>query len=184
MTTLLTTDNLNKIFREIYDNADTAYEEAMKLESSKFIKIHCPDLRIITINESVIALVGSPGLLDSSMRETVTDVILSNNITEIPDRCFTNMPNLLTVSIPHSVTSIGERAFEGCSSLDELTIPVSVTTVGNNVFEGCPDLGLLFMSDELWNDGDPTFIDCSSGEPTVLLLSERIVDGDFSAVFR
>ncbi len=42
--------------------------------------------------------------------------------------------------IPEGVTSIPNYAFKNCSSLTSVTIPESVTSIGNNAFNGCSAL--------------------------------------------
>ena len=47
----------------------------------------------------------------------ITELIIPDGITSIPDRMFYKNTNLKSVTIPKSVTKIGDYAFYGCSSL-------------------------------------------------------------------
>ncbi len=60
---------------------------------------------------------GNLHILDADGNE-VTEVVLDNTITTIPESGFWNCSNLISITIPDSVTSIGEYAFLSCDNLD------------------------------------------------------------------
>ncbi len=65
--------------------------------------------------------------------------------------CFAGNESITTVVIPENVTSIGFGAFEGCKSLSELTIPESVNSIREGAFANCPSLNSINgMSPETW----------------------------------
>ena len=52
----------------------------------------------------------------------ITEFIIGDEVTNIPNYLCYGMSNLKSVTIPKSVTSIGEKAFYGCSGLNEVHI--------------------------------------------------------------
>lgn len=79
--------------------------------------------------------------------ELVSQLIISDSITEIPEGCFSNCNSLTEIMIPSSVVSIGKYAFCGCSSLVSITIPSSVTNIGEKAFIRCTSLKEVHVSD-------------------------------------
>jgi len=65
---------------------------------------------------------------------SLTDVVISNNITSIGNYAFRGCTKLSACTIPDSVTSIGNYAFHSCSGLTEITIPSGVTTINTYAF--------------------------------------------------
>ena len=64
-------------------------------------------------------------------------MILSENITVIPDGAFEECTSLQIIEIPNGVRKIGFDAFHGCSNLKEIIIPSSVEEICKDAFEGC-----------------------------------------------
>ena len=77
----------------------------------------------------------------------VTDLVIPEGVTEIPDYAFRTWSTLVSVTIPSSVTRIGECAFEGCSSLQEISIPGTVKTVGMLAFNYCSSLERIILEE-------------------------------------
>jgi hypothetical protein len=69
--------------------------------------------------------------------ELVTNLVLPEDVTTIPNYAFYGCSSLTSVDIPNTVTSIGENAFNACYNLTHVTIPSSVTTIGNSAFYEC-----------------------------------------------
>jgi len=97
-----------------------------------------------------------------SIRENVTTVSLSNQITKIGDYAFYNFNNLTSITIPNSVTSIGDYAFGYCKSLTNITIPNSVTSIGDYAFGYCKSLSNISISEGVTSIGASAFEDCHS----------------------
>ena len=79
----------------------------------------------------------------------VTDLVIPEGITAIPDYAFYNWKSLRSVTIPEGVTTIGDYAFSDCDWLLSLTIPKSLSSVGESIFYNCSwdNLGNLYISD-------------------------------------
>lgn len=59
--------------------------------------------------------------------------------TEIPANAFEGMESLTSVVIPDNVTTIGQDAFNNCSQLESVSL-TSVDQIGANAFSGCNNL--------------------------------------------
>ena len=80
--------------------------------------------------------------------ETVTKVVIPENVICIGNSSFVNCVNLTSVIIPNSVTYIGYEAFNLCKSLERVTIPSSVTAIGYEAFSGCKNLKSIDVASE------------------------------------
>ena len=69
-----------------------------------------------------------------------TKVVISDDITEIGDRAFSEMTTLTEVVLPDNLQRIGYSAFCYCYNLTTITIPEGVTTIGDRAFEMCERL--------------------------------------------
>ncbi len=77
----------------------------------------------------------------------ITDLIIPEGVTRIPDFAFRNQSSITSVTIPSGVTSIGDHAFSGCSGLTDIEIPSSITSIEVSVFEDCTGLREVHISD-------------------------------------
>lgn len=78
--------------------------------------------------------------------QTLTNVILGNNINNISFGAFERCSNLKNVIIPNTVTNIGGLAFKNCTNLLEVIIPNSVENIGTSVFYGCHNMTNVYIS--------------------------------------
>ena len=78
--------------------------------------------------------------LYSDENTEITELIIPDDMTSIPNYVFSGCSGLTSVTIPNSVTSIGSSAFSGCSGLTSVTIPNSVTSIGSYAFSDCSSL--------------------------------------------
>ena len=68
------------------------------------------------------------------------EIVLSEDVTTIPDYGFYNCLALAELDIPTGVTSIGASAFQNCNSLTELVIPGGVSSFGTYAIANCTAL--------------------------------------------
>ena len=78
--------------------------------------------------------------LDNELWETVTEIVIGDNITFIPKYAFQNYTSLESLTIGTKVQSIEEGAFTNCDSLVEVIIPDNVKTLGKDAFTWCENL--------------------------------------------
>ena len=116
---------------------------------------------------------------------TVSDLVIPNNVSDIKQYVFNCSQNLTTITIPQSVktiekgafescrhltsvsiaegvTSIGAFAFRYCKGLQSITIPNSVTSLGNNAFYGCESMTTATIGNGVSAIGAQAFYGCSS----------------------
>ena len=74
-------------------------------------------------------------------KSSITDVYLSNEVTEIFDRAFQNCSGLTEITIPNTVTKICLDAFDRCSGLTSITFnPIQNGVIESKAFEKCSGL--------------------------------------------
>ena len=83
-----------------------------------------------TLNGAMLYLNGEP----------VTDLVIPDGVTVIPENAFRYYGNMTSVTFTASVKEIGRYAFESCTGLIEVTIPNSVTNLGGSAFANCSNL--------------------------------------------
>ena len=68
-----------------------------------------------------------------SVRDSVTQIVIEEGITSIPEEQFVYFNSLIEVEIKEGFTSIGEKAFYSCKNLKKIIIPDSVTEIGADI---------------------------------------------------
>ena len=106
-----------------------------------------------------------------SNNKDIREIIIPNNIEIIGRSAFSNCYNIRSVTIPDSVTTIGDYAFSGCSSLTSVVIPDSVTAIGECAFWECSSLTSITIGDSVTAIGECAFEDCDN-------LKTIIIKGD------
>lgn len=81
--------------------------------------------------------------------ELLTELIISESITNIQKTMFSGCSTLRKVVIPSTVTEISKGAFSGCSSIEEITIPYVGGTMADSPSESTL-FGYIF-GDELYH---------------------------------
>ena len=76
----------------------------------------------------------------NNVSSSIKSVVISEGVTHIGSFAFSELDNLITVTLPTSLTYIGASAFYGCNSLGTITIPKSLTYLGSFAFSGCDKL--------------------------------------------
>lgn len=72
--------------------------------------------------------------------ETLRNVIIGSNITEISEYAFSGCKVLSTVTVKGKLQRISNGAFYGCTSLTTVTLPKTLKSVGDDAFGGCTSL--------------------------------------------
>ena len=116
-----------------------------------------PNHRWTLDDEGTLTITGTGAMRENIMPfgnhldivEDIKKVIISDGITSISSRAFSECTNLVSVTLPESLTSIGDEAFRECVSLTEINIPDSVTGIGNSAFYNCKRLNTIFIPDSV-----------------------------------
>jgi hypothetical protein len=94
--------------------------------------------------------------------EVVTEVIISQGVTEISYHAFSGCTSLTSIEIPEGVTVINDAAFRDCSALKSIIIPVGVTEIGYRAFHCCSGLTEITIPKSVTSIGDCAFYCCTS----------------------
>lgn len=91
----------------------------------------------------------------------LSEVILPNDLLQIPANCFAQTDALKAISLPETVTYIGIAAFAG-SGLECIDIPSSVKAIDERAFNACTDLADVRFSPSLESLESKAFGGCTS----------------------
>ncbi|MGI9243422.1 MAG: leucine-rich repeat domain-containing protein, partial [Verrucomicrobiales bacterium] len=83
-------------------------------------------------------------------------------VTAIGQAAFSNISQLLGVTIPDGVIDIGEQAFSFSTSMVSVSIGGGVTNIGTSAFNSCTALSSINIPGGVPMIGDATFSRCSS----------------------
>ncbi len=72
--------------------------------------------------------------------QSLTNVILHDNITHISFGCFFTCTSLTSITLPNGVVLVGDNAFNTCRSLTTINLPSSVKEVFKTSFINCTSL--------------------------------------------
>ena len=115
-----------------------------------------------------------------SVMDSITKIVLPDNVTKIDEGTFFGYSSLKSINIPDGVTEIGNGAFQDCYSLESIVIPDSVTKIENKAFGDCKSLKSVRIPDGVTEIGDWAFEDCQSLESVDIPDSvTKIGDGAF-----
>ena len=105
---------------------------------------YCSSLTCIEIPDSVKTIGDSSVIYDGNFIldgcESLTSVVIGDNVEGLYWINFADHPLLKTVVIGNSVTSIDNEAFAGCQMLESVVIGDAVESIGDSAFNGCPML--------------------------------------------
>lgn len=94
--------------------------------------------------------------------DSLINIYIPGNITNIESGAFENCKGLTDVVIAHGLTTIEGFVFYGCGSLKNITIPESVTSIGSCAFYECENLKSITIPDGIEKIEFATFQGCSS----------------------
>lgn len=109
----------------------------------------------------------------------ITAVTIPNGITAIGGYAFSGCSNLLSIKIPNSVTHIFEYAFSN-SGLTSIVIPNSVTDIDDGAFKGCSNLTSVSIPNSVDYINYTTFENCNN-LTTVIIDPHKYEDYNWDA---
>lgn len=92
----------------------------------------------------------------------VSNVVINNSVTVIPEYCFYNNTNLTSVTFPSGLLEIGSNAFNLCSSIQSINLPSKLTTIGDRAFYKCSGFTSLSIPKSVTYIGTSAFQYCTS----------------------
>ena len=110
-----------------------------------------------------IFLADSGMTADSSINDTIREVIVNKNQTDIKPYMFRNLTALYNLDF-RSFTgdNIGDYAFENCSSLLEVPTNDNITRIGTGAYKGCTSLRSYTIGKATKYIGAEAFLDCNN----------------------
>ncbi len=90
----------------------------------------------------------------------ITNIIVSDTVTEIKDYALYGNICLKSIYLPDSIKSIGNYAFSHCFSLSDIDIPVSVGYIGKGAFANCYNLKAVVIPKKITYLSDNVFYNC------------------------
>ena len=117
----------------------------------------CSSISNIIISDNITSI-GAGAFFNCS---SLTNITIPESVTNIYDAAFSDCTSLTSIIIPDSVTNIGDEAFSNCSSLTSITIPDSITNIGYGVFRNCSNLSNIIIPDSVTNIGSGAFSGCN-----------------------
>ena len=114
--------------------------------------------------------------------ELITDLVIPEGVTAIPDYAFYYCDDITSVSLPEGVTSIGSYAFYNCTSLTSANLSEGVTSIGSSAFYGCysmTDIHIASISSWFnieFKDRDAHPLRCNSLNKDLFLGDKLITD--------
>lgn len=100
--------------------------------------------------------------------DTLTEVILADGMTWVPNGICEGIKNLESITIPETVTEIGSNAFKNCPKLTELKIPQGVTKLGGNIIEGTAITSITIPKTVQIQTGGMVLVGCPSLTEVIL----------------
>lgn len=91
--------------------------------------------------------------------ELVTDLVIPEGVTKIPQTAFSRCNSIKTITLPNTLTSIGASSFS-YSYITNITIPDSVTSMDGSSFYGA-SLESVTIGNGLTKTGNSSFYSCS-----------------------
>lgn len=104
-----------------------------------------------------------------------SELVIPEDVTEIPDYAFYGCRTLKSVIIPDGVKSIGVGVFGNCRNLTAVTIPASVIKIEYSAFEDCKSLKNIFYNGniESWCT-KPMLGNLMSGDRTLYIEGKEL----------
>ena len=106
--------------------------------------------------------------------ELITDLVIPEGVTAIPDYAFYHCDDIKSVTLPEGVTSIGSSAFNGCTNLTSANLSEGVTSIGSSAFYNCTSLTSISLPEGVTSIGSNAFKECTN--LTSISLSESITN--------
>ena len=138
----------------------------------------CTSLTNVSISNSVTDI----GFMAFYRCESLSSIRIPDSVINIGISAFSGCVNLKEINISRNVTNIGDSAFEGCVGLISVNIPSSVTNIGDSVFEGCVGLTDVTIQNGVTSIGNSMFYKCSS--LTSVSIPDSTTDIGYSAFSR
>lgn len=106
----------------------------------------------------------------------LSDLIISQGVTELAESMFGACDSLTNVVIPSSVATVRSYAFTSCTGLTDVVIEPGAT-IGMGMFQNCPNLKNVTIGEGLACIPESAFYHCSSLENVAIPNTVTTIDG-------
>ena len=167
-----TVTNIDILNADIYRNLNITFEEgSTAYVTEDGVTYNVDKTKVIFCNPSKTGAYVMPDtvteITEGAFKESnLTDVKISNNVTEITYEAFANCTSLSSVELPTNLKLINDRAFYR-SALTEVTIPNSVVEVGNFAFYWNGSLKKVTIPNSVIKIGNQAFCESALTEVTI-----------------
>lgn len=121
------------------------------------------------------------GIADNAFKgcDTITSVILDENIEYIGKNAFNGCTNLQSITLPKSLKTIEQAAFKSCRALTSISIPDGVEVLPQEMFSYCRALESVSLGSGIKAIGAYAFSDCSALK-TITIPDSVLVIGEYA----
>lgn len=119
-----------------------------------------PDIQNIIYPNTVKTLKITDGA--DVWNKNIERVVLSKNITEIPENYFSNGSKIKEIELPSNLEKIGKSSFFYCTALESIMIPDNVKTIEKMAFYKCTTLSSITLPSNIQNLGESAFSWCTN----------------------
>ena len=120
-------------------------------------------------------------------RSIIQRVTMPSSVKRIRLMAFADCPNLSEVYLSNALTNIGLSAFEHCGSLKGIDIPGTVDLIDRYAFFGCSNMVDLVIGNGVREIGDGAFYNCRSlvgdGENGLVIPNSVKIIGDAAFMY-
>ncbi len=199
--TIVIPENVEYIGKNVFRNCHFLQKVEIESEKLKFLPenafMSCGALEEINSDNEVVDVSNFSTLGRSAFKgcRNIKSLVLSSNLTEIPenfcakcsylenivlpesiasigDYAFQNVLGLVSLDIPSTVIRIGEYAFSECNLLETVNLHEGLEVIGNNAFFHCSMLTSIILPRSLITIGDSAFGSC--GELCEIIIPENV----------
>lgn len=117
----------------------------------------CESLTTVIIGDDVKKI---PGYFFGSCNN-LTKVSIGKSVEEIGPSAFIACTQLKDINFPEGIVSIGSSAFSNCPLIERVVVP-NIVSIGGSAFENCKNLKEVKFGENLKNIGASAFENCSS----------------------
>lgn len=91
----------------------------------------------------------------------IKEILLPDNVNEIPESAFESCSELTYISIPENVSCISVSAFKNCSNLKSVILNSHNTTISSEAFSDCISLECIIYANCISSIGRNAFSNCN-----------------------
>lgn len=112
------------------------------VEGTELVPLPTPTPNLFKVADMDTAIDNIGNQLSMIAMNTITSIIIPDDVTYIGADAFYGQTELIRVVLPEGLTSLKNGCFEGCTKLREINLPSSLTSIEANSFNNCKNLAI------------------------------------------